>query len=82
MSTISSIAPAVAVPPAQNSGLAGLATSSQQLSQIAQQVANPANANFIDPMVGAIESLQLTQAAASVISTSNEMVGTLLNVFA
>ena len=82
MSTISSISASVSLPPAQNSGLAGLAASSQQLSQAAQQVANPANADFIDPVVAASESLQLTAASASVISASNQMVGTLLNVFA
>jgi hypothetical protein len=82
MSTISGIAPSVSVPPAQNSGLAALATSSQQLSQAAQQVANPANAALIDPMVAASQSLYLTQAGAAIISTSNEMLGTLLDVFA
>lgn len=82
MSPISGIASSVSVPPAQNSGLAALATSSQQLSQAAQQVANPTNANFIDPMVAASQSLYLTQAGAAVISTSNEMMGTLLDVFA
>ena len=82
MSPISGIASSISVPPAQNSGLAALATSSQQLSQAAQQVANPANANFINPMVAASQSLFLTQAGAAVISTSNEMVGTILDVFA
>jgi len=82
MTTISGIASSVSIPPAQNSGLAALATSSQQLSQAAQQVANPANTNFIDPMVAASQSLFLTQAGAAVISTSNEMMGTLLDVFA
>lgn len=82
MSSISGLAPSVSFPPAQNSGLAALATSSQQLSQAAQQVANPANTNFIDPIVAASQSLFLTQAGAAIISTSNEMVGTILDVFA
>jgi flagellar basal body rod protein FlgG len=82
MSTISGISSSVNYTPAQNSGLAAIAAASQQLNQAAQQVANPANANFIAPMVAATQSLSLTQAGAAVISTSNEMMGSLLDVFA
>ncbi len=82
MSPISSVAPALSVPPAQNSGRDALATGSQQLSQDAQQLANPTNANITDPLLDASQSLLLTQAGAAVMSTSNEMVGTLLDVFA
>jgi hypothetical protein len=82
MNAISSISPSVSLPSAQDSGLAALATSSQQLSQDAQQVANPTNQNLIDPLAGAIQSNLLTQAGADVIRTSNEMLGSLLDVFA
>lgn len=58
------------------------AVSSQQLSQDAQQIANPANENLTNPLLDSSQSLLLTQAGADVIRTSNEMLGTLLDVHA
>ena len=82
MSPISSGFPSVSFPSAQDSGRAALATSSQQLSQDAQQIANPANENLTNPLLDSSQSLLLTQAGADVIRTSNEMLGTLLDVHA
>jgi hypothetical protein len=82
MSSIGSNLPSVSLPSAQASGLAALATSSQQLSQDAQQIANPANQNATNPLLDLNQSLVLTEAGAAVIRTSNQMLGTLLNVFA
>ena len=82
MSPISSAFPSVSFPSAQNSGRAALATSSQQLSQDAQQIANPANENFTDPLVDSTQAVPLTEAGAEVIRTSNQMLGSLLDVFA
>ncbi|MGO9992216.1 MAG: hypothetical protein ACLPTF_06845 [Steroidobacteraceae bacterium] len=82
MSPISNAFPSVSLPNAQDSGRAALATSSQQLSQDAQQIANPANENLTNPLLDTSQSLLLTQAGADVIRTSNEMLGTLLNVHA
>ncbi len=82
MSPISSAFPSVRFPNAQDSGRAALATSSQQLSQDAQQIANPATENLTNPLLDTSQPLLLTQAGADVIRTSNEMLGTLLNVHA
>jgi hypothetical protein len=67
---------------AENSGRAAIATSSAQLAQDAQQIVNPDNQNLTDPLLDSTQSLLLTQAAAAVISTSDQMLGTMLNVFA
>jgi len=82
MSPISSTFPSVSFPNAQDSGRAALAAGSQQLSQDARQIANPANENLTNPLLDTSQSLLLTQAGANVIRTSNEMLGTLLNVHA
>jgi len=82
MSSIGSNLPSVSLPSAQASGLAALATSSQQLSQDAQQIANPTNENATNSLLDLNQSLVLTEAGAAVIRTSNQMLGTLLNVFA
>jgi hypothetical protein len=79
MSPISSVFPSVS---ALTSGLAALATSNQQFNQDAQQIANPDNQNLINPLLDASQSLLLTEAGAAVIRTSNQMLGTLLDVFA
>ena len=82
MSSIGSNLLSVSLPSAQASGLAALATSSRQLSQDAQQIANPAYENATSPLLDLNQSLVLTEAGAAVIRTSNQMLGTLLNVFA
>jgi hypothetical protein len=82
MSPITSAFPSVSLPSAQDSGLATLSASSQQLSRDAQQIANPANENLTIPLLESGQSLLLTEAGAEVISTSNQMIGTLLDVFA
>jgi hypothetical protein len=65
-----------------NSGLATLQTSTAQLNQDAQQIANPANQNLTTPLVDSSQSLLLAQAGAQIIRTSNQMMGTLLDMFA
>jgi hypothetical protein len=82
MSVISSAYPFASLPSAQDSGLAALSTSSQQLSQDAEQIANPDNASLAGPLTGSSQSLLLTQAGADVIRASDQMLGSLLNVFA
>jgi len=82
MSPIASSFPSTGLPSAQDSGRAALATGAHQLSQDAQQIANPANQNLTNPLLDLNNSLQLTQAGAEVISASSKMLGTLLDVFA
>lgn len=82
MSPISGEFPSVSLPSALSSGLTALATSNQQLSLDAQQIANPENQNLINPLVDASQSLLLTEVGAALIKTSNQMLGTLLNTFA
>ncbi|MGA9027749.1 MAG: hypothetical protein WB440_16985 [Steroidobacteraceae bacterium] len=67
---------------AQGSALTALANSSQQLSQSAQQIANPDNQDLTSPLLAASQSLILSEAGAAVLNTSNQMLGTLLNIFA
>jgi len=82
MSPMSSDLTSISSPSAQTSGLAALTTSSQQLSQDAQQIANPATENLTNPLLNSSQSLLLTEAGAEVVRTSNQMIGALLNVFA
>jgi len=70
------------IPPAITGGQDALATSVQQLSQDAQALANPDSQNPTAPLMSATQSNLLNEAGAAVISTSNEMLGTLLDVFA
>jgi hypothetical protein len=81
MSTISSVS-LPSLSSAQNSALGALATSSQQLDQSAQQLANPNNQDLVGPLTAATQSLNLTEAGAAVLNTSNKMLGSLLNMFA
>jgi hypothetical protein len=74
--------PSVSLPASLNSGLATIAVGSQQLHQDAQQIANPDNENLTNPLLDSSQSLLLAQAGAAVIRASNEMLGTLLDVFA
>jgi hypothetical protein len=82
MSSISSSLSSVSLPSAVNSGLATIAAGSRQLNQDAQQIANPDNANLTDPLLNLKQSSLLAEAGAAVIRTSNEMLGSLLDVFA
>ncbi len=81
MSSISSVS-LPSLSSAQNSALAALSISSQQLSQSAQQLSNPDNPDLTGPLVAATQSLNLTEAGAAVLDTSNQTLGTLLNAFA
>jgi len=82
MSPISSAYPSSSLPSAQNSGLAALAIAAQRLNQDAQQIANPADQSLTTPLLDSSQSLLLAQAGAQVIRTSNQTVGTLLDIFA
>jgi hypothetical protein len=67
---------------AQNSGLATIAEGSLRLSQDAQQIANPDSPNMTNALLDLSQSLLTTEAGADVISTSNRMLGSLLDVLA
>jgi hypothetical protein len=83
MSTISGISPSASLSNALGSGRAAIAGSSQRLDQDAQQIANPNNnASSTNALLDSGQSLVLAQAGASVIGTSDQMLGTLLNMFA
>jgi hypothetical protein len=80
MGPISSISSFASLAGAQNSGLSAIATGNHNLSQDAQQIANPDNENVTASLVDLKQSLALAQAGANVISTESEMLGTLLDV--
>jgi hypothetical protein len=82
MSPISSNLNSVNVSSAAGSGLVAIATGSRQLTQDAQQIANPDDPNVTNSLVDLNQSLLLAEAGANVISTSNQMLGTLLDVLA
>jgi hypothetical protein len=82
MSPISSTSASAALASASNSGVSAIANGSRQLDQDAQQIADPDSADVTSALVGTTQSLQIAQAGADVISASNQMLGTLLNVFA
>jgi hypothetical protein len=82
MSSVGALFPSFSLPSAQNSGLATLATSAQQLNQDAQQIANPAHQNLTTALLDSTQTLLLAQAGAQVVRTSNQMLGTLLDIFA
>jgi hypothetical protein len=79
MNTISSALPSL---PATSSGLAAISTAQQELSQDASQIANPDNPPSTQALTNLQQSSALNGAAADVIDTANQMMGTLLNVFA
>ena len=81
VSSISS-ASSVSLQSAQSSGLAAIAAGGQRLDQDAQQIADPDGGNQTNSLLDLNQSLLLTQAGADVISTSNKMLGTLLDVLA
>jgi hypothetical protein len=82
MSSISSTSFSVNLSSAQNSGLASIETGSQRLIQDAQRIANPNSQNVTNSLVDLNQSLLIAQAGADVISTSNKLLGTLLDVLA
>jgi hypothetical protein len=82
MSSISSSFSTVSLPSAVNSGLATLSAAGQRLNQDAQQIANPANENPTNPLLDLKQSSLSAEAGAAVIRASNEMLGSLLDVFA
>jgi hypothetical protein len=81
MSSISATFQA-SLPSAVNSGLATIAAGSRQLNQDAQQIANPDNENLTNPLLDLKQSTLQSEAGAAVIRASNEMLGSLLDVFA
>ena len=82
MSPTSPVAASAGLPSAQSSGLEALAGSNRRLSQDAQQIANPDNQNVTNPLLDLSQAKLLTQAGAAIIRTSNQMLGTLLDMFA
>jgi hypothetical protein len=81
MNPISSVSPS-ALPSALNSGAATIAAGNQQLNQDALQIANPDNQDLINPLLDLSQAKLLAEAGADVIGASNQMLGTLLDVFA
>jgi hypothetical protein len=82
MSSISSTFPSVSPPSAQASGVSALTASSRRLGLDAQQIADPGNQNLIGPLLDAHQSGLMADAGAAVIKVSNQMLGTLLDIFA
>jgi hypothetical protein len=82
MSPISPVAASTGLPSAQSSGLAALATSNRQLNQDAQQIANPDNQNVTNPLLDLNQAKLLTEAGADILRTSNQMLGSLFDMFA
>jgi hypothetical protein len=68
--------------PAMSSGLAALTLSSQQLAGDAQQIANPDTPDVTAPLVQSLQALLAAQAAAAVIKTADQTLGTLLDTHA
>jgi hypothetical protein len=81
MSPISALAPA-SLPSAVSGGSAAIAAGNQMLNQDAQQIANPDNQSLLDPLTNLSQSNLIAEAGADAIRASNEMLGTLLDVFA
>ena len=82
MSTLSGAISNVTPSSALNSGVATIATGSQQLNRDAQQIANPDAQDSTAPLLDLNQSSQLAEAGAAVIRASNQMLGTLLDIFA
>jgi hypothetical protein len=81
MSTISGAFPFTGLPTALSSGLATISAGTQQMTQDAQQIANPdqsATNSLLDLNRAPLQS----EAGADVIRASNAMLGTLINAFA
>jgi hypothetical protein len=82
MSSISGAFPLTSLPSAVSSGSAAIASGSELLNQDAQQIANPDNQDLLDPLTNLSQSNLLAEAGADVIRASNNMLGTLLDIFA
>lgn len=67
---------------ALNSGAATVAAGVQQLNRDAQQIANPNGQASTKPLLDLNQSSLLSQAGADVLSTSDKMLGSLLDAFA
>ena len=52
------------------------------LNQDAEQIANPGNQNLTAPLVNLSQSNLVAEAGADVIRTANQMLGSLLDIFA
>ena len=70
------------LPSAVSSGSTAIANGSQSLNRDAQQIANPGNQDLLDPLTNLSQSNLLAEAGAAVIRASNNMLGTLLDIFA
>jgi len=82
MSSIGSALPLISLPSAVGSGSAAIARAGQLLNRDAQQIANPDNQDLLDPLTNLSQSNLLAEAGADVIRASNQMLGTLLDIFA
>jgi hypothetical protein len=82
MSSIGGALRLISLPSAVSSGSAAIASGSQLLNQDAQQIANPDNQDLLDPLTNLSQSNLLAEAGADVIRASNNMLGTLLDIFA
>jgi hypothetical protein len=82
MSPVGSTLPLTSLPSASASGAAAIASGSQLLNRDAQQIANPDNQDLLDPLTNLSQSNLLAEAGADVIRASNQMLGTLLDIFA
>ena len=82
MSSISSAISPATLPSATNSGLATISNGGRMLNQDARQIANPGNQNLTAPLVDLSQSNLVAEAGADVIRTANQMLGSLLDIFA
>jgi hypothetical protein len=82
MSSISSAISPATLPSATNSGLATISNGSRMLNQDARQIANPGNQSLTAPLVNLSQSNLVAEAGADVIRTANQMLGSLLDIFA
>jgi hypothetical protein len=82
MNSVGSPSFLASLPSAQNSGLATIAESTERLSRDAQQLANPDSPDAANALLDLSQSRLSTEAGADVISTSNKMLGSLLDVLA
>jgi hypothetical protein len=81
MTSINSALPSFSPPAAVNSGLATISAGFQQLTQDAQQIANP-DQSSTNALLDLSQASLLSQAGADVIRASNNMLGSLFDAFA
>jgi hypothetical protein len=82
MSSIDSSVPSALQSSALSSGLATIAAGGRQLSQDAEQIANPQSEIPVAPLADLNQASLLAQAGADVVRSSDRMIGTLLDMFA